>query len=223
MVSVTRSQTGKTPKYVFNPPAAPSAQGLHVCLLPFPLTSTCRKPDNFPGLIDTSAISKPRFRNTPGNSRKSTPALGDDSLRVKGEELTEEEKLFGAKSSKALAETADNRVKMAEQKANGKDASFVVNTKSNVTDVAVEKKDGAKVVNYKIDDSGVKEFGGSLGTFFAMFFFPFLMWYLWIGQVHYNAQLPLPEKGESITHFWWKMVGYVMEVCTEFILYHLGH
>jgi len=217
MVSVTRSQTGKTPKYVFKPPAAPSAQSLRVYLLPFPLTCACRKPDNFPGLIDTSAISKPRFRNTPGNSRKSTPALGDDSLKVKREEPTEEEKLFGAKSSKVLTETEDNSVEMAEH------ASSVISAKSNATDVAVEKKDGAKVINYKIDDSGVKEFGGSLGTFFAMFFFPFLMWYLWIGQVHYNAQLPLPEKGESMTRFWWKMVGYVIEVRCEFILYNLGH
>jgi len=105
---------------------------------------------------------------------------------------------------------------MAKHKVSGKGA---ISAKSNGTDVAVEKRDGAKVINYKVDDSGVKEFGGPLGTFFAMFFFPFLMWYLWIGQMYYNAQLPLPETGESFSHFWWKMVGYVMEVRSELILY----
>ena len=188
-----------------------------------PLTSAYRKPDSFPGLVDTSVISKSRFRNTPGNSRKSTPALGDDSLKAKREELTRREKLFEAKSNKVPADTEDNSTEMATRKVNGKGASSVVSREPHGTDVAVEKKDGAKVLNYKIDDSGVKEFGGPLGTFVAMFFFPFLMWYLWLGQIYYNAQLPLPEKGESITHFWWKMVGYVVEVCNEFILYSLGY
>lgn len=55
--------------------------------------------------------------------------------------------------------------------------------------------------DHKIDDSGEFEFGGALGTGFVMVFFPVLMWYLWVGQKYYNAQLPLPKSGESIGEF----------------------
>ena len=71
------------------------------------------------------------------------------------------------------------------------------------------------VINYKVDDSGVKEFGGVLGTLAAMVFFPLLMWYLWIGHFYYDAQLPWPDRGEPLKHFWWKLVGYVIEVCKD--------
>lgn len=174
------------------------------------MTILRRKPESFPGIIDTSNISKPRFRNTGGESRKGTP-LGDHSLKVKREELTEEEKLFGARSDKRQE---DNTARMSERRVNGKSAPSTISAEP----VAVaEKKDSAKAIDYKVDDSGVKEFGGAIGTFFAMFFFPLIMWYLWIGQAYYNAQLPWPEKGESLDHFWWKMVGYVMEVCETLI------
>lgn len=58
-----------------------------------------------------------------------------------------------------------------------------------------------RVQDHKIDDSGEFEFGGVWGTGFVMVFFPVLMWYLWVGQKYYDAQLPLPKSGETIGEF----------------------
>lgn len=55
--------------------------------------------------------------------------------------------------------------------------------------------------DHKVDNSGEFEFGGVWGTGFVMVFFPILMWYLWVGQAYYNAQLPLPKSGETIGEF----------------------
>lgn len=55
--------------------------------------------------------------------------------------------------------------------------------------------------DHRIDDSEEFEFGGPWGTGFVMVFFPILMWYLWVGQKYYNAQLPLPKAGEPIGEF----------------------
>lgn len=78
--------------------------------------------------------------------------------------------------------------------------------------------EGAKVVNgkpkydHKVDNSGEFEFGGVWGTGFVMIFFPILMWYLWVGQKYYGAQLPLPKSGETIGEFVKNLYGMVYEV-----------
>lgn len=69
--------------------------------------------------------------------------------------------------------------------------------------------------NHKIDDSGVKEFGGPLGTLLVMTGFPIIMWYLWVGIEYYNFQLPLPRDGQSITDFVAEVYGYVVKVRTR--------
>ncbi|KAI5841821.1 ergosterol biosynthesis ERG4/ERG24 [Morchella snyderi] len=61
--------------------------------------------------------------------------------------------------------------------------------------------DKPKNTDHRVDNSGEFEFGGSLGTGFVMVFFPILMWYLWVGQVYYDAQLPLPKSGQPISEF----------------------
>ncbi|KAL0637629.1 C-24(28) sterol reductase [Maublancomyces gigas] len=77
--------------------------------------------------------------------------------------------------------------------------------------------EGAKVVNgkpkydHKVDNSGEFEFGGVWGTGFVMIFFPILMWYLWVGQKYYGAQLPLPKSGETIGEFVKNLYGMVYE------------
>lgn len=78
---------------------------------------------------------------------------------------------------------------------------------------------GAKVANgkpkdpnHKIDDSGEFEFGGVWGTGFVMVFFPLLMWYLWVGQTYYAAQLPLPKSEETIGEFVKNLCHMVYEV-----------
>ncbi|KAL7270395.1 C-24(28) sterol reductase [Rhizina undulata] len=68
-------------------------------------------------------------------------------------------------------------------------------------DIAKEKKVAVAYDDLKIDSSGEFEFGGVWGTGFVMVFFPFLMWYLWIGQVYYSSQFPLPAAGENLVDF----------------------
>ncbi|RPA99985.1 hypothetical protein L873DRAFT_1789213 [Choiromyces venosus 120613-1] len=53
----------------------------------------------------------------------------------------------------------------------------------------------------KVDNSGEFEFGGVWGTGLVMVFFPLLMWYMWVGQVYYDSQFPIPEKGEAVGDF----------------------
>jgi delta24(24(1))-sterol reductase len=45
-----------------------------------------------------------------------------------------------------------------------------------------------------------------------MVFFPLLMWYMWVGQVYYNSQFPLPEKGLPFGDFMLGVVNKAMEV-----------
>lgn len=76
--------------------------------------------------------------------------------------------------------------------------------------------------DHRIDDSGEKEFGGTLGTGFVMCFFPVLMWYLWVGQVYYDSQLPLPKAGQPILEFVKSLYHMAYEVLflTQPILLH---
>lgn len=53
----------------------------------------------------------------------------------------------------------------------------------------------------KIDYSGHKEFGGSLGVSAMMIGFPTLMYYMWIGATYYDGKFPTPEPGQSFVDF----------------------
>jgi len=66
--------------------------------------------------------------------------------------------------------------------------------------------------DHKVDNSREFEFGGVWGTGLAMVFFPLLMWYMWVGQVYYDSQFPMPERGEAIGHFVGKVVNLAYEV-----------
>lgn len=50
----------------------------------------------------------------------------------------------------------------------------------------------------KIDRSGHKEFGGSLGVSCMMVGFPLLMYYMWIGATYYDGNLPSRAPGQSM-------------------------
>jgi hypothetical protein len=76
-----------------------------------------------------------------------------------------------------------------------------------------------KSLDHKIDDSGEFEFGGALGTGFVMVFFPVLMWYLWVGEKYYDAQLPLPRAGEPIGEFVKNLYHMAYEVFPVNIFY----
>jgi delta24(24(1))-sterol reductase len=51
------------------------------------------------------------------------------------------------------------------------------------------------------DVSAVSEFGGPLGMLAMMVGFPLLMYFMWIGAVFYDGQIPKPGKNESFTTF----------------------
>lgn len=53
----------------------------------------------------------------------------------------------------------------------------------------------------KIDYSGHKEFGGSLGVSAMMIGFPLLMYYMWIGATYYDGKFPTREEGQSFGDF----------------------
>ncbi|CAK7239778.1 MAG: C-24(28) sterol reductase [Sporothrix thermara] len=55
--------------------------------------------------------------------------------------------------------------------------------------------------DYRIDYSGHKEFGGSLGVSAMMIGFPMLMWYMWIGATYYGGKLPLPTENQTMEQF----------------------
>lgn len=65
--------------------------------------------------------------------------------------------------------------------------------------------------NYKIDESGHFEFGGSLGCLSMMIGFPLLMYYMWIGATYYNGRLPLPEEGQTAKEFGLHLVNLAYE------------
>lgn len=56
-------------------------------------------------------------------------------------------------------------------------------------------------LDHRIDYSGVKEFGGSLGTGAMMIGFPTLMYYMWIGATYYDGKAPTPAPGQSWGEF----------------------
>ena len=45
------------------------------------------------------------------------------------------------------------------------------------------------------------DFGGPFGVSAMMIGFPLLMYYMWMGATYYNGQLPLPDKGQSLSDF----------------------
>ncbi|KAI5787159.1 ergosterol biosynthesis ERG4/ERG24 [Geopyxis carbonaria] len=68
--------------------------------------------------------------------------------------------------------------------------------------------------NYKVDASGEKEFGGALGTGLVMCGFPLMMWWMWVGHVYYNSQLPLPGRNDDIAEFLQDLVAKAQECAT---------
>lgn len=90
--------------------------------------------------------------------------------------------------------------------ANGLNANRIDGVNDNGVQVNGKPKD------HKVDNSGEFEFGGVWGTGFVMVLFPILMWYLWIGQAYYDAQLPLPKAGETIGEFMKNLYHMAYEV-----------
>jgi delta24(24(1))-sterol reductase len=55
--------------------------------------------------------------------------------------------------------------------------------------------------DYKVDSSGVKDFGGPAGVTAMMIGFPTLMYYMWIGATFYDGKFPIPAPGQTMIDF----------------------
>ena len=65
---------------------------------------------------------------------------------------------------------------------------------------------------HKVDKSGHFEFGGTFGTGTMMFFFPVLMYYLWICSTFYGGSLQVKRGPETWLAFVDRMVAHVTKV-----------
>ncbi|KAL0929783.1 ergosterol biosynthesis ERG4/ERG24 family protein [Colletotrichum truncatum] len=63
----------------------------------------------------------------------------------------------------------------------------------------------------KIDHSGEFEFGGPVGTTIMMVCFPILMWYMWIGAIHYNGSVPVRSPGQTWFEFAFELLNIIYE------------
>lgn len=81
---------------------------------------------------------------------------------------------------------------------------------AGAADVKVSVVDGWKPgQDPRIDYSGEFEFGGSVGTFSMMVFFPILMWYMWVGATYYDGKFPSRAAGMSWFDFGRHLVNLV--------------
>ena len=64
---------------------------------------------------------------------------------------------------------------------------------------------------YTDGESDEFEFGGSFGAASLMVGFPLLMWYMWIGAVYYDGQLPKPDANQTWTDFAYHLASLVYE------------
>lgn len=153
-----------------------------------------RKPE-YPGFVETPPVRKSRTSTPAVENKRASYISGNGEMKSMEDEFPNV-KVNGSGTSNGLKE-------------GGGEKNTIKVEKKKETSAPEEPKVHS---DPKIDASGEFEFGGAIGTGFAMVFFPFLMWYLWIGQEYYNGQLPLPTKGESWSDFASNLLGYVLEV-----------
>ena len=173
-MTVTRSQTGRTPRH------GPSLGFLLSWALAGIELTIGRKAEH----LDTTETPSTRRR-----TRNSVAPPASESF---------------VESSQSEGPPDDARVKARpkehdtrnDEKGNGS-AIIAVNGKTEQPAI-----DGWSIgEDPKIDLSGHFEFGGSWGVSAMMIGFPLLMWYMWIGATYYAGHLPLPEKGQTISEF----------------------
>lgn len=205
---VTRTQTGKTPKYV-DPDTGQIKHPGHKCSKPYccllcrqdgGLTFKGRKPPN-PGFVETPGPFRRRRIGAAQDTEDSEIKL-DDSIDLDASEY-----------------------KPSPDHANGTTANGTTpnGSPSNETTGTVRKrgrprkhqkveealKEAEVTIDPKIDQDPIIDFGGSWGVTALMIGFPLLMWYMWIGATYYDGKLPLPAPGQTRTEFLFTLVDLV--------------
>jgi Delta24(24(1))-sterol reductase len=156
-----------------------------------------RKPD-MPDMIET-----------PGTTRRSSRRVESDSVsppqprprrsRAKKEKEETPEQSDNAEEEESIAVAAPRASKMKQKgEANG---SAATPEKRPATVSAKKAHRKTASLDHKIDSDPHFEFGGTPGVTAMMIGFPLLMYYMWIGATYYNGKPPLPQKGESMGHF----------------------
>ncbi|KAK8055432.1 hypothetical protein PG993_000659 [Apiospora rasikravindrae] len=186
----------------------------------YSLRETPRKKELFEGMVQTPGRSKSR-RKSQFPSVESDD--GDSSSAAETTATTSTAAATGSKRPLRRRGTSKFAENLSEDDVPSKEEEFspvpddklstMLNGEGKASKEASQnghsdRSAGAKIVDGwiegqdpKIDYSGEKEFGGSLGTLCLMIGFPALMYYMWIGSTYYDGKLPLPAEGESIADF----------------------
>ncbi|KAI9708823.1 MAG: C-24(28) sterol reductase [Bogoriella megaspora] len=172
-MTLTRSQTGKTPKKTEHPD--------------FVETPSRKSRSRKSVLPDSSADSTPDLANVQQlSSFEEKPYLnGSTNGSINGHANGHAN---GSTNGSATHTAAGKRAGAAEEAARTKHEDRII--------------DGWKAgADSRIDYSGHFEFGGSIGVTAMMLGFPLLMWYMWVGATYYDGQLPSRTEAQSYGEF----------------------
>ncbi len=172
----------------------------------------------FDGLVETPAKSRTSRRQSSIPQESSDPETDPTSVPDKPSRArsvrrrtttklddTPEEKVTKPKMDTAKPAANGNSKRSASKPRTPRKASA---NKSD--DVKVSVVDGWRPgQDPKVDYSGETEFGGSVGTFFMMAFFPILMWYMWVGATYYDGKFPTRAPGMTWAEFAQQLAGLV--------------
>lgn len=164
-----------------------------------------RKSNKFPSIEsdegDSSSAAEPTTKSTAA-ATGSKRALRRRGTSKFAENLSEDDEPSREEEFSPVPEDKLSTMLNGNGKASNENPQDGYNHGSPNGNASVKIIDGwAEGQDPKVDYSGEKEFGGSLGTLCLMIGFPALMYYMWIGSTYYDGKLPLPAEGESVLDF----------------------
>ena len=188
-MTVTRSKTGRTPRYVQLSPMQRSTQFVH-----YQSTDLGDSKTEHPGFVETPTPTpsrQPRLRSS-GRTPATTSSDSSDEVSATSSPTT----TTAPTAAIAIPVPPKSPRRRAAAPANGAANGAAPHpAKAKVVDGWRQGDDP------RVDHSGHKEFGGAWGVSAMMLFFPLLMWYMWIGATYYDGRLPLPAPGQSVPAF----------------------
>ncbi|KAK3185783.1 C-24(28) sterol reductase [Lecanicillium sp. MT-2017a] len=176
----------------------------------YSLRQTPRKKELFDGLVETPAKSRssrrqssvPRESSDPETDPTSVPDKPSRARSVRRRTTTKLEDTPEEPVAKPKMETTKTAANGDSKRSSSKPRTPRKPSAKKSADVKVSVVDGWRPgQDPKIDYSGETEFGGSVGTFFMMAFFPILMWYMWVGATYYDGKFPSRAPGMSWGEF----------------------
>ena len=185
-MTVTRIQSGKTPKYVTAP-------------VPKHLLTSCRKTEH-PGFVETPAPRRSRSRKSGVGVLRGGDLDAQDSSTGLEDEVTVLAPSTLKRRRKSTPAATGTIKKLHDGHINGSaKANGHIAPQSRLVD------GWAPGMDPKIDYSGHFEFGGSWGVSAIMIGFPLLMYYMWIGATYYDGKAPWPHQDTSWPDFFRNM------------------